>query len=484
MPSLKTNVILNFLNTFTGIIFPIITFPYAARILLPEGIGTINFLQAIINYIILLTSLGIPMYAVREVAKHRDNNEQCNQITVEILALSILLCVPGYITVYLLSNFIPQINNHTGVFYVLSLAIVFTAIGVNWFYQGIEDFKFITVRATIFRIICACSLFIFVHTPSDLIAYSWIVVGSTVGNNFINFIHLRKFISLRQIVWKRLNIKRHIKPTLRIFILNIIISLYVNLNSIMVGFLQGETAVGYYTAGNKIPFITLSIIASLGVVMLPRCSNLIETGKLDEFASITQKAYWLVWGLSLPCLCGIMLLAPSIITIFCGQEFTEAVPVLRWTAPIILFISLSNVIGIQILYPQGKENIVIGSTIGGAIFNLILNLWLIPIYSYIGTGISTLIAELTVLIIQLIVGHKYIPFHLFNRILWNYILSACVMIIAVWAITFNITEHWLFLISGGLIGIIVYATMLYFLHDRLFLDIIAYLKKGYIKNKI
>ena len=82
MPSLKTNVALNFLNTVTGIVFPVITFPYAARVLLPEGIGAVNFLQSIVAYIVLLTSLGIPMYAVREVAKYRDDVAIRNRITV------------------------------------------------------------------------------------------------------------------------------------------------------------------------------------------------------------------------------------------------------------------------------------------------------------------------------------------------------------------------------------------------------------------
>ena len=99
MPSLKTNVALNFLNTVTGIVFPVITFPYAARVLLPEGIGAVNFLQSIVAYIVLLTSLGIPMYAVREVAKYRDDVAIRNRITVEILLLSVILCLFGYVAV-------------------------------------------------------------------------------------------------------------------------------------------------------------------------------------------------------------------------------------------------------------------------------------------------------------------------------------------------------------------------------------------------
>lgn len=486
MSSLKTNIILNFINTLTGIIFPIITFPYAARILLPGGIGTINFLQSIVNYIILCTSLGIPMYAVREIARYRDNIEQRNQKTIEILLLSLLLCIPGYIIIWLMDTFISKVETQTEVFYVLSLAILFTSIGINWFYQAIEDFKFITIRAIIFRILCAASLFIYVQTPNDLIAYAWILVGSTVGNNFINFIHLRKFIPIQQIKWKKLKLMQHLKPSLHIFVLNIIISLYTNLNTVMLGFMQNSTAVGYYTAGNKISSIALNVIASLGIVMLPRCANLIETGQIEEFATITKKAYHLVWGLSLPCLCGLILLASPILTIFCGAEFIEAVPVLYWTSPIILLIGLSNVIGIQILYPQGKENIVILSTIGGAFFNLILNFWLIPTYSYIGAGISTFIAELTVLVIQLISGYKYIYFKLFERTLWNYLGATFIMGMVVYITTLYIVDSWNIIITSILIGGFIYTTLLYSLKDSLILNLISISKYNITKlwNKV
>ena len=190
----------------TGILFPVITFPYAARVLMPEGIGAINFLNSIIGYIVLLTSLGIPMYAVKEVAKYRDDKAKRDQITVEIIILSFILCLLGYVAVWILAKYVPQIHQQASLFYILSLTIVFSTIGVNWFYQGIEDFKFITIRAIIIRTLSAVSLFLFVKDSSDLLIYGIIIVGSTVGNNIINFIHLRKHIDRKIINLRSLNI--------------------------------------------------------------------------------------------------------------------------------------------------------------------------------------------------------------------------------------------------------------------------------------
>lgn len=465
MASLKGNVILNFINTITGIIFPVITFPYASRILLPDGIGAVNFLTSIVNYIVLFTSLGIPMYAVREVAKHRDNIELRNKITVEITALSMALCLLGYIAVWLLAEFVPRISEASALFYILSLSVLFTGIGVNWFYQGIEDFKFITVRAVILRTLAALSLFLFVKDRGDLLIYGAITVGSTVGNNVINFVHLKKYIRFGQIQWRKLDVVRHLRPAVHIFVLNLIISIYINLNSVMLGFMQGDQAVGLYTAGNKIAHIVLSVVTSLGVVMIPRCSNLVEAGNMNEFGAVIGKATRLVMCMALPFTVGLMLLATPIIRIFCGESFVEAIPVLYWTAPIIIFIGLTNVIGLQVLYPQGKENIVIWSTLGGAVFNLILNLVLIPLYSEIGAAVATFIAELAVLILQIILGYKYFPLKIKDIKYQSYLVATIIMSIAVALVIMATGDMWMQVLLSLLLGGALYVGYLLYVKD-------------------
>jgi len=450
MKSLKFNIILNFINTFTGIIFPLITFPYAARVLLPGGIGSANFLNSIINYIILFTSLGIPLYAVREVARFRDDKTLRDKITIEITLLSILLCLGGYIVVVLLAYLVPQISHQAKLFYILSLGIIFTAIGVNWFYQAIEDFTFITIRGLIVRTACAISLFIFVKSPDDLLAYGWIIVGYTVGNNLLNFVHMFKLISLKGLSYGDLHILRHLKPTFKIFFLNLIISIYVNLNIVMLGLMQTDAAVGIFTAGDKISHTVLTLVTSIGAVMLPRCSNLISTNQINEFIELIRKALYLVIGFSLPCMIGLIFLSSPLISIFCGQAFISADIVLALTAPVIFIIGVSNIIGIQVLYPLGKENLVILSTIGGALTNLIINFLLIPKLSYTGASISTLVAESIVTIIQISFTVRIIPelWKKFN--IYNYIVGTLLMLMGIIAI-----KQLLYGLSDILICIIV-----------------------------
>ena len=474
MSSLKTNAALNIFNTITGIIFPIVTFPYAARVLLPEGIGVVNFLMSIVNYLVMLTSLGIPLYAVREVARHRDNEALRNRTTVEILVLSIGLCLLGYVAVWALGAFVPQINADLALFYVLSLTIIFTSIGANWFYQAIEDFKFITIRSLIFRLLSVAGLFLFVKSADDLLIYGLVIVGSTVGNNVINMVHLRKFIPLRSIRWRELRVWRHLRPAMRIFVLNFITSIYLELNVLMLGFMQGDTAVGLYTAGNRLTQIVLTVVASMCTVILPRCANLYETGRLEEFSAVCRKSLHFVVAMSVPCLLGLIIISQAVILVFCGTEFLGASRVLCWTAPVILFIGLSNVFGFQVLYPQGREMIVIWSTVGGAAFNLLLNFLLIPQLAEVGAAISTFTAELAVLVIQIILGRRYFPFRLLERSYLRYVAAGLLMAAVVWPLSRCFSNVWAQIGASVAVGASLYGCLLWGMKDPLLKEVLQY----------
>ena len=485
MASLKGNVVLNGINTVTSILFPIITFPYAARVLLPEGIGSINFLQSIINYIVLLTSLGIPLYAVKEIAKHRDNIEERNKLTIEILILSILLCFLGYIIVLILSICIKKINSQISTFYILSLTILFTSLGVNWFYQAIEDFKFITVRAIIIRTLSAVSLFVFVHNAKDLNIYAIILVGSTVGNNLINFVHLRKYISINKFKYDAKNIVKHIKPAAHVFILNIIISLYVQINTIMLGFMTSDEYVGYLTAGTKLSTIGETLIYSISTVLLPRCSNLIQNNELQKFRLIINKSLRLIQLISYPIIVGGIALAYPIIMVFCGPEYEYSIKILYIHIPVVYFVCLTNLMGIQILYPLNKINLVIASVSVGAILNIVLNFFLIPKFQAIGSAITILLCELSVMIITYIIGSRYIPFKFSNIINIKYLSLSLLMGIIVYFISVNLDFNiYLNLFVSLLLGIMLYVSGLIVFKDPFINEINSQVKKLFIKIKL
>lgn len=482
MASLKRNIVLNYINTLASIVFPIITFPYASRILLPNGIGLVNFQNSVISYVTLFTSLGIPLYAVREVARCRDNVALRNKTTVEIAILSLVLCVVGYVAVFILGEFVPRLHHDLALFYILSLSIVFTALGVEWFYKAIEDFKFITIKGLVIRALFVIALFVFVKSKHDILIYGLVVVGSTVGNNIVNFFHLRKYVKLDLIPWKELDIKRHVAPALHIFVLNLIISLYVQLNAVMLGFMDSDAAVGLFTAGSKISNIILAIVTSMGAVMLPRCSHLIETHQLDKFKGLIGKSYHFTIAVSLPLTAGLMLLARPVTLVFCGSDFVGAVLVVIITAPVIVFISLTNLLGIQILYPMGKENLVIISTLGAAIVNIVLNIFLIPRLAAVGTAISTFVAELVVLLLQVGLGYRHIPFRAFDKSVFHYIAATCLMSGGVFLAGRLVTSMWLRLVVSVVAGMGVYCFILLAWRDEVMTGIVDFVRKKVINT--
>lgn len=247
----------------------------------------------------------------------------------------------------------------------------------------------------------------------------------------------------------------------------------------MLGFISGDEQVGYFTAGTKITHIGLTIISSLGTVLLPRCSHLLKIGDYGGFSTIINKSLNLTLVLSLPMMAGLMILAGPVTMIFCGEEYFDSIPILYLNAPVIVFISLTNVMGIQILYPKDKVNIVILSVTAGAVSNLVLNFILIPPYGAYGAAISTLIAEFMVLIAQIIYGRKYYPFRtkaLFNR---HYILATLIMSIIVYPVVMIFEDNIFKLIFGIIAGILAYTGSLICMRDSLTIDLIST-----IKNKL
>lgn len=475
--SLKINFLFNLINSLSSLLFPLIAFPYATRVILADGIGKVSFLQSIIQYITLLTSLGIPLYAIRKIAKVRDNYDVLRHTVVEIFLLNVILVVGGYLLVFILAQTIYQIQANLSIFLILSLTIVFTAIGCEWFYQGIEEFKYITIRGLIVRTISLVILFLCVRTKEDILWYAGYTVIGSLGGNLFNFFRLRKYIDVRDISLKTLHPFRHLKPALHIFVLNIIISVYVYLNTAMLGFLSDNESVGFYTAANKLSHVLLTLVSALGTVMLARLSNLVESNQNDRFKYLSHKALTFVLAITIPLSVGMYFTAPYLIELFCGSEFVQATFALKILSPIVLVVGLSNVLGIQILYPQGQENKVILCTAIGAVINFCLNLWLIPIYNYEGAAISTLVAEVMVTVSMGIVGKKYIKFNWCNKATLNYILGSLLMSLGVVSVISSDSSLFFNLFKALTIGGTIYFVWLFIVKDKLILELFSFVKK-------
>ena len=159
--SLKFNSVVNLIKTILGIIFPLITFPYASRVLGATGIGKVDYANSISNYFILFASLGIATYTIREGAKVRDDKKKLDQLVTEIFVINSISTVVAYICLFICSS-LPVFKNYQELILLNGTIMIFDLIGVNWLFNIFEDYIYITVRTLAFQIISLVLLFVFV----------------------------------------------------------------------------------------------------------------------------------------------------------------------------------------------------------------------------------------------------------------------------------------------------------------------------------
>lgn len=468
--SIKKNFLYNIILNLLNIVFPLITFPYVSRVLSPEGIGKVDFSLSVVQYFILIALVGIPTYAVRECARYRDDKEKLTKTVQEILLINFCMIILSYILFVFVIFSVDSLRPYRILILIASFNIVSTSIGVEWFYQAIEEYKFITTRNIFFKLISLILIFILVKDENDYITYGFITVLSTLLGYIYNFIYANKYISLFR-KHDNYEIKKHIKPILMLFAMSISVSIYINLDKVMLGFLSGDKAVGIYTAANKMIRVVLALVTSLGTVLLPRMSYYIEKNDNTQIKNLINKSLNFILMLSIPSAIGIFILARPIILLLAGQDYLEAIPTIRIICPIILAIALSNLIGIQILISYKKERITLISTIIGAIVNFSLNMILIPYLQQDGAAIGTLIAEWVVTLVQIIFAYKYIKDELSLKNILTYICGGILIILAVFVVKVFVNNIWLLTMTSVVLGIAIYFAFLYLVKNMLVYEI-------------
>jgi O-antigen/teichoic acid export membrane protein len=391
--SIKTNVFYNMLLRFTNLIFPLITFPYVARILSPEGVGKVNFSFAIIQFFVLIAQVGIPTYGIRECAKVRTDKNKLTKTVQEILSINLIALIVSYILFMLIILNVKQLDTYRNLLLIASINIFSTSIGIQWFYKGLEEYKYITIKGFFIKLLALIAVFVFVKNINDFKIYALIIALSTSLGYLINFIYLKKYIYFFK-RYEHYEFRKHLKPILTLFIMSISMSVYLVLDKVMLGFLSGDNAIGLYTAANNMIIIVISLVTSISAVMLPRISYYLKHDQKEKVNVLITKSLDFIFMVSIPATIGIIMLAKPIILIFAGSAYLDGILTLQILSPVIIAMGLSNLIGIQVLISFGLEKITLISAIVGAVINFVVNLFLIPLFAQNGAAIGTLTAEI------------------------------------------------------------------------------------------
>ena len=397
--SVKVNMIMNALLSMSAFLFPLITFPYVSRILLPTGTGKVGFATSVVTYFAMFAQLGIPTYGVKECAKVRDDKEALSRVVHELVAINLIMSAIVYTVFAIALITVSKFRQERELLLIISATILLNAIGVEWLYKALEQYSYITIRSLIFKLIAVCSMFFLVREKSDYVQYGFLTIFASSASNVLNFINLRKYIYFKPV--GKYNLRRHIKMILVFFSMSVATTIYTNLDNVMLGFMKTNEDVGYYTAAVKIKNILVSVVTSASTVLLPRASYYIEKEMFEEFKRILKKTMHFIVLVAVPFAVYFIMYAKEGIFFLSGNAYGGAIIPMQIIMPTLILIGITNVIGIQMMVPIGREKQVLYSEIAGAVVDLGLNLILIPQYAAAGAAIGTLVAEMVVLIWQL-----------------------------------------------------------------------------------
>lgn len=379
------------------IILPLITVPYVSNILGAEGIGNYAFTYANMQYFVIFGMVGITLYGNRQIAYVRENKENLKNTFYSIYTLQLITTTISFV-LYLIFTLVFNNGDYKWLYIVQGINIIASIADISWLFMGLEQFKKTVVRNTIVKLVSLASIFIFVKSSDDTVIYALIIALSSFIGNLTFWLYIPKIIGFKNI--KILELTLHLKSSLALFIPQLAIQIYLLLDRTMLGIITDTVQVGYYENSQKIVKIVLTIATAIGTVMMPKIANTVASGDMKKVKYYIKNSFFFVSALSIPLMFGLMGVAPELSPWFFGNNFVGIEKLIIISSLIILAISWSNVLGMQLLVPLNKTKEFTISVTSGAIINFILNLVLIKKFGAIGSCISTIIAEFTVTSVQ------------------------------------------------------------------------------------
>jgi len=398
MTLLKKNIFFNALLSISQIIFPLLTFPYASRILGPQVIGAVSFADNFTSYFLIFSALGIPLYGVREIAKVKDDKKKLGEVFSELLSIHIVISIFSIGLLFLISNINQRMYSNIDLYYVSMCIIMGSVFIAEWFFQGVNEFRFIAVRTVLIRVVTIGLLFLLVHSEADKVIYYGLNLVAVIISAVVNMTIISRKIAIR-FTWRWSILNKHFSPLFIIFSNSMITSVYLFFDTIILGFLTDDIRVGFYSAAMRISKLSMVIIGVLGAVLLPKLTLAFHNKDFEEARTLVSKSLDFVIFISVPIAIGMFCLSKEIITLFAGSKYEEAVLPLRLLCFIVFFIGIAQVFSLQILLPLHEERKILKASIVGMIVSLTLNFSLIPFFKEIGAAISSLTTEIVVTVL-------------------------------------------------------------------------------------
>lgn len=392
--SLAKNALLNSIKQVCTIIFPLITFPYASRVLGAENYGKIGFSSSIVNYAILIAALGISNYAIREGAKRRNDNHLLNEFIREVFTINVISTVLAYFLLFISVLAVPKLKKYEALIAINSLVIAFNTIGRDWVNTIFEDYKYITIRYIISQSVAVILMFIFVHNRNDFYFYAFTSISGVLIANILNIIHLQSVHGINFSFSAVSSCIKHLRPILVMFGTAVAMQIYVNSDITIIGMFLGNADVGYYSAAVKVYTLVKSLINALLLVAVPRVSFELAQGEeelVTEQLSVLLNTLIIIL---LPAMVGIVFFSPSIIRLVAGVDFLPGSVSLSILGVALIFACLACFYIHVVMLPRNMENKILLISVVSASVNIVLNIILVPQFGIRAGAVTTAISEL------------------------------------------------------------------------------------------
>ena len=481
--SIKKSYIYNLILTSINMIFPLITAPYLSYTLGAENIGKVNYATSIVNWFILFASFGIPRYGIREIARNRDNKENLSNSFWNLLIIQTILSIISIIVYLVIILNLQAFQSEINLYLIMIVLIVLNIFSIDWFYQGIEQYGYITIRNAIVKVLSILLIFLMIKRTEHYIIYALISILGLSFNNILNYLNTKKYIEKRITKFKLIY---YIKELRIYFMTTLVIALYTRLDQTFIGALSQED-LAYYIRSKTVQSIGINIVDSLITVFVPRTAYLVKNN-YKEYVNIVNKSINYIYILAFPCVAGLFLLSTEIMIIFGGREFIPASYSLKIISIIVLISSIGTWQVNQILIPNKQEKIALNIQILAAVVSIVSNIILIPRYSYIGAAITAVLTESILVVVEgFIIKNicKKINIKYISSSFIKYIIATVFMCIWIIFIKNILKNNISILIISLTTSPIIYFGIIIVQKEKILIDIITEIKNKYfIKNKI
>jgi O-antigen/teichoic acid export membrane protein len=453
MATVKKNLLYSILLTTSGYIMSLVVFPYVSRVLGPANMGIVGFVDGTSGCFAILATMGINFLGIREISRTRNDRTAISTTYSNLIALSIistLIAVSAFIVCALI---VPSLRQYSALVCWGTLSIAAQSFLIEWFYKGLENFKYITVRNVAVKLCYIIAIFLLVRDSSNYVIYFSLIVLTYTINAIINMVYARRFAGFS---FHNLKLRTYLKPFLSLGTYTILASLYITFNPMFLGIATNETQVGYYSVSVKLFIIILSSFSALTAVLMPHMSVLLAKDEKDAFMDNSRRTISVFTALAAPLTILGIFYSPQIVLLISGDAYTDAILPMQILMPLLFINGYEQILNVQILMPLNSDNKIFRNSRIVMLLLVALNFALVPHFGAIGSAMVWLTCELVMLILSQHTTRKYIGMPFQWKALLHSIAVCLPCILLLIGISFLPINQYIQAVVGGIAFIVFY----------------------------